>query len=177
MGFFDNYIIPLAKKLKECQVFGPFSDDYLNYAVLNRAEWEEKGESIVQGYIEYVKSLEQNEQSQNLPVTTEKQDDDTELQKKHDEVELDDTNRSGLRSTASTVPMNGSEDTEPSTSESPSSPRHQRDKFEMDKLDLTEFHYDRRRRSQPDNHKKIDTSDSGMQAGRVGRRFRRFSMR
>ena len=33
LGFFDFYIIPLAKKLKECGVFGVSSDEYLNYAV------------------------------------------------------------------------------------------------------------------------------------------------
>jgi len=37
LGFFDNYIIPLAKKLKECNVFGVSSDEYLNYALQNRA--------------------------------------------------------------------------------------------------------------------------------------------
>ena len=47
LGFFDNYIIPLAKKLKECNVFGVSSDEYLTYAVLNRAEWEERGQDIV----------------------------------------------------------------------------------------------------------------------------------
>lgn len=40
IGFFDNYIIPLAKKLKECGVFGVSSDEYLNYAYVktNRQE-------------------------------------------------------------------------------------------------------------------------------------------
>lgn len=33
LGFFDNYVIPLAKKLQECRVFGVSSDEYLNYAV------------------------------------------------------------------------------------------------------------------------------------------------
>ena len=47
IGFFDNYVIPLAKKLKECQVFGVSSDEYLNYAVLNRDEWSRKGEEVV----------------------------------------------------------------------------------------------------------------------------------
>lgn len=47
LGFFDNYIIPLAKKLKECNVFGVSSDECLNFALQNRAEWEEKGEAIV----------------------------------------------------------------------------------------------------------------------------------
>jgi hypothetical protein len=32
LQFFDDYVIPLAKKLKECQVFGVSSDEYLNYA-------------------------------------------------------------------------------------------------------------------------------------------------
>lgn len=36
LGFFDNYVIPLAKKLKECGVFGVSSDEYLNYALENR---------------------------------------------------------------------------------------------------------------------------------------------
>ena len=48
MGFFDNYVIPLAKKLKECGVFGVSSDEYLNYALSNRKEWEERGEQIVE---------------------------------------------------------------------------------------------------------------------------------
>ena len=39
IGFFDNYIIPLAKKLKECNVFGVSSDECLNYAIQNRNEW------------------------------------------------------------------------------------------------------------------------------------------
>jgi hypothetical protein len=46
--FFDFYVIPLAKKLKECGVFGVSSDEYLNYALENRQEWEAKGASIVE---------------------------------------------------------------------------------------------------------------------------------
>jgi len=46
-GFFDFYIIPLAKKLKECGVFGVSSDEYLQYALQNRKEWELKGMQIV----------------------------------------------------------------------------------------------------------------------------------
>ena len=51
LGFFDYYIIPLAKKLKECGVFGVSSDEYLDYARANRMEWEQKGEEIVKGYL------------------------------------------------------------------------------------------------------------------------------
>lgn len=47
IGFFDFYIIPLAKKLKECGVFGVSCDEYLSYAENNRKEWEANGESVV----------------------------------------------------------------------------------------------------------------------------------
>ena len=48
LGFFDFYIIPLAKKLKECGVFGVSSDEYLNYAMKNRGEWERTGQEVVE---------------------------------------------------------------------------------------------------------------------------------
>ena len=51
IGFFDFYIIPLAQKLAECGVFGVSSDEYLNYAIMNRNEWEKKGRDVVAGYI------------------------------------------------------------------------------------------------------------------------------
>jgi UDP-N-acetylenolpyruvoylglucosamine reductase len=47
LSFFDNYVIPLAKKLKDCNVFGVSSDECLVYAEQNRAEWEVRGEEIV----------------------------------------------------------------------------------------------------------------------------------
>jgi len=47
IGFFDFYIIPLAKKLKDCGVFGVSSDEYLNYALKNRKEWESRGQEVV----------------------------------------------------------------------------------------------------------------------------------
>lgn len=50
LGFFDNYIIPLAKKLKECGVFGVSADEYLDYAMQNRAEWEERGKEIIKSF-------------------------------------------------------------------------------------------------------------------------------
>lgn len=54
-GFFDFYIIPLAKKLKTCGVFGVSSDEYLNYALRNRQEWEDKGKEIVESMVEKLK--------------------------------------------------------------------------------------------------------------------------
>jgi hypothetical protein len=51
LWFFDNYVIPLTKKLKDCGVFGVSSDEYLNYAMHNREEWEAKGKEVVQQYL------------------------------------------------------------------------------------------------------------------------------
>lgn len=47
LGFFDYYIIPLARKLEECGVFGVSSVEYLQYAMNNRSEWESRGRTIV----------------------------------------------------------------------------------------------------------------------------------
>jgi 3'5'-cyclic nucleotide phosphodiesterase len=47
LNFFDFYIIPLAKKLEECRAFGVSSDEYLCYALKNRAEWQVRGLEIV----------------------------------------------------------------------------------------------------------------------------------
>jgi hypothetical protein len=52
IGFFDYYIIPLAKKLKDCGVFGVSSDEYLNYAQKNRQEWEARGQEVVAAMVE-----------------------------------------------------------------------------------------------------------------------------
>jgi 3'5'-cyclic nucleotide phosphodiesterase len=49
LNFFDFYIIPLAKKLEECRAFGVSSDEYLCYALKNRAEWQVRGLEIVSG--------------------------------------------------------------------------------------------------------------------------------
>lgn len=50
LWFFDNYVIPLAKKLDDCGVFGVSSDECLNYAVQNRTEWASKGQEVVQQF-------------------------------------------------------------------------------------------------------------------------------
>ncbi|CAB9497323.1 cyclase soluble subunit alpha-3 [Seminavis robusta] len=51
IGFFDFYIIPLANKLFKCGVFGVSSDEFLNYALANRKEWEASGEEMVKRYL------------------------------------------------------------------------------------------------------------------------------
>ncbi|CAB9522693.1 activated protein kinase catalytic subunit alpha-1 [Seminavis robusta] len=44
IGFFDFYIIPLAKKLQESGVFGVYGDEYVKNAQANREEWVKCGE-------------------------------------------------------------------------------------------------------------------------------------
>jgi class 3 adenylate cyclase len=54
--FFDFYVIPLAKKLADCGVFGVYSDEYLTCAMKNREEWEAQGREVVESMVEKVKS-------------------------------------------------------------------------------------------------------------------------
>ena len=67
LRFFDDYVIPLAVKLKECGVFGVSGDEYLDYAVTNRREWSFKGCDIVANYLSEVTNnkplLKQDSQS------------------------------------------------------------------------------------------------------------------
>lgn len=51
IGFLDFYVIPLAKKLDACGVFGVSSHEYLNYAEQNRKEWATRGQAIVAEYL------------------------------------------------------------------------------------------------------------------------------
>ncbi|CAB9501130.1 Receptor-type guanylate cyclase gcy [Seminavis robusta] len=55
LGFFDFYIIPLAKKLNDCGVFGVSSTEYLDFALKNRAEWEVKGREVVSSMLDKVR--------------------------------------------------------------------------------------------------------------------------
>jgi len=63
IGFFDFYIIPLAKKLHDCGVFGVSSHEYLEYAQCNREEWVRKGKDIVAEYLENYKNETQRKQT------------------------------------------------------------------------------------------------------------------
>ena len=51
LWFFDNYVLPLTNKLYECQVFGVSCDEYMNYALENRKNWESKGEDLVKNFV------------------------------------------------------------------------------------------------------------------------------
>ena len=54
LGLFDFYVIPLAKKLSDCGVFGASSKEYLTYAQSNREEWERCGQALVQEMVEKI---------------------------------------------------------------------------------------------------------------------------
>lgn len=54
-GFFDFYVMPLARKLKSCGVFDKVCDDWLNNAITNRKQWEAEGEALVAGFLEEMK--------------------------------------------------------------------------------------------------------------------------
>jgi len=55
LDFFDGYIIPLAKKLRDCGVFGVSCDEYLSYAENNRKEWEAKGRTAIAARLKDIK--------------------------------------------------------------------------------------------------------------------------
>lgn len=67
IGFFDYYIIPLAKKLKECGVFGVSSGEFLDYAMKNRTEWLAEGETIVAEMIEKYSKLQYDKKIDSIP--------------------------------------------------------------------------------------------------------------
>ena len=72
IGFFDFYVIPLAKKLADCGVFGVSSHEYLDYANQNRAEWEAKGEEVVAAI---KKEIEREEVAQAMESFKDEMDD------------------------------------------------------------------------------------------------------
>jgi 3'5'-cyclic nucleotide phosphodiesterase len=65
LKFLNGYVIPLAKKLKDCNVFGVASDECLTYAENNKKEWESKGEQIV---TELVANFLQREAEEKLQI-------------------------------------------------------------------------------------------------------------
>ena len=76
LGFFDFYIIPLAKKLDSCGVFGVSSDENLNYATRNRQEWEARGREVVAEYLEILESGDIVEEGSDIVTDTDEEDDD-----------------------------------------------------------------------------------------------------
>jgi hypothetical protein len=66
--FFDKYIIPLAKKLADCGVFGVSSDECLNYALQNRALWAAQGDEIVEKFKKRVLELKGKRKQSIIPA-------------------------------------------------------------------------------------------------------------
>lgn len=61
LWFFDNYIIPLASKMRDCKVFGVCCDEFLEFATENRVEWENKGKDIVAQWAEEIPKADAND--------------------------------------------------------------------------------------------------------------------
>lgn len=67
IAFFDHYIIPLAKKLAECDVFGVASSEHLGYAEHNRQEWQDRGQQIVAEYVQKIQQAAENKEKAKQP--------------------------------------------------------------------------------------------------------------
>ena len=50
--FFDNFVIPLAKRLGQSGVLGRAGSDFLKHAQVNRKQWEDQGEDLVREMVE-----------------------------------------------------------------------------------------------------------------------------
>ena len=64
LWFYDNYIIPLANKIRHCKVFGVCCDEFIDFATDNRLEWEYKGKQTVAEWAEEIKRKEEEAQGQ-----------------------------------------------------------------------------------------------------------------
>lgn len=51
LELFDNYVIPLAMQLKDCDAFVVGSDEYLNFALKNRQQLASKGKNLVPTFL------------------------------------------------------------------------------------------------------------------------------
>ena len=56
LAFFDDCVLPLARKLMTGRIFGVSSEEYYNYALRNREEWEDKGREVVKYMHERLRS-------------------------------------------------------------------------------------------------------------------------
>jgi class 3 adenylate cyclase len=52
LEFFDSFVLPLARKLRDSGIFGVSSDEYLAYATRNREAWELRGRDVVASMVE-----------------------------------------------------------------------------------------------------------------------------
>jgi hypothetical protein len=87
LWFFDNYIIPLAKKLDTCGAFGISTDEFLSYATENRKRWQTQGADIVAKWLQQIavqeaaaEAKQQQEMQQQATNTTALPDKETSIQ-------------------------------------------------------------------------------------------------
>jgi hypothetical protein len=66
LSFFDNHVIPLAKKLKDCEVFGVLATECVNNAIENRNEFAEFGQDIVAEYLQEYEAKQSRGQSKEM---------------------------------------------------------------------------------------------------------------
>lgn len=71
LRFFDNYVIPLAKKL-QClgTLFGFSCAELVDYAMDNRVEWESRGRELVQQMLQELEVTHEEGQATSLDDTT-----------------------------------------------------------------------------------------------------------
>ena len=60
LACFDDYVIPLAQRLRESGIFGMEGDEFVQYAVENRMRWEEEGHEVVKEMIELIPQERRN---------------------------------------------------------------------------------------------------------------------
>lgn len=56
LAFFDDCVLPLARKFKDARIFGVSSEEHYNYAQRNREEWEDKGREVVKYMAEKIRA-------------------------------------------------------------------------------------------------------------------------
>ena len=66
LWFYDNYIIPLAKKIRHRKVFGVCCDEFIDFATDNRLEWEYKGKQTVAEWAEEIMREEEAQRQQEI---------------------------------------------------------------------------------------------------------------
>ena len=65
IAFFDHFVIPLAKKINQCGVFGESGGQYLTYAVANRNNWDAIGRSELNKMIHDIQIVEPDLETSN----------------------------------------------------------------------------------------------------------------
>jgi hypothetical protein len=77
--FFDNCVIPLAQRIKDCGMFGVQGDDSLRNAFSNKKEWTVKGADIVTDLIAKIK-----QKKETASLIAKQEEEKTEEQKKQE---------------------------------------------------------------------------------------------